>query len=138
MAFTNHFVIKGRLNGLNEYTEACRKSKFAGARMKKENQQVVRLYGQNAILKSQLRKVTNFPALFEITWYEPNANRDYDNIVFAKKFILDALVELKILPDDSLKYVRRANDEVKIDKENPRIEVVIKEINDYGEQQNEN
>ena len=47
-------------------------------------------------------------------------------------------VELKILPDDSLKYVRRANDEVKIDKENPRIEVVIKEINDYGEQQNEN
>lgn len=40
------------------------------------------------------------------TWIEPDRRRDIDNISAGKKYILDALVELGVLPDDSWKHVK--------------------------------
>lgn len=39
-------------------------------------------------------------------WHESTKKRDADNIAFAKKFILDALVNMRVLPNDSRKYVK--------------------------------
>ena len=134
MAFKNHFVIKGRLNDLNDYTNACRKNAYAGAKIKMGNEQIVRAHAQNALLRSHLRRSPKYPVVIDITWYEKDARRDFDNITFAQKFILDSLVQLKVLKDDSRKFVKRVNHDVQVDKDNPRIEVVIKEAIEDGEQ----
>ena len=81
------FTIRGRLDGLNEYTAATRQNRYAGAAMKKKNQQAVAfaLMGHN--------ERYDRPVQLRCVWYEPNKRRDIDNVAFAKKFILDALVE---------------------------------------------
>ena len=58
-------------------------------------------------------------------WYEPNKKRDLDNICFAKKFILDALVKNGTIKADGWKGVAGFTDDFFVDKENPRIEVDI-------------
>lgn len=120
------FIIQGRLDGLNEYTRACRGNKYGGNTMKKDNENAVIL----AIKQAKLTKVYKYPIALKITWIEPNSKRDIDNIVFASKFIQDALVKSGILENDSQKYINRLEHEVKTDRENPRIEVEIKEVQD--------
>lgn len=101
--------------------------------MKMGNEQIVRAHAQNALLRSHLRRASKYPVVIDITWYEKDARRDFDNITFAQKFILDSLVQIKVLKDDSRKFVKRVNHDVQVDKDNPRIEVVIKEAIEDGE-----
>lgn len=122
------FTIKGRLDGLNEYTAANRTNCYMGSAMKNKNEKVV-IY---AIRQAKLGKASNYPIQLKITWYEPNNRRDIDNIVFATKFIQDSLVKEKIIVDDSQKYINKIEHEVLIDKLNPRIEVEIKEVKENG------
>ena len=49
-------------------------------------------------------------------WHEKTKKRDADNIASAKKFILDALVKMRVLPDDSRKYVKGFYDVIVDDK----------------------
>lgn len=51
-----------------------------------------------------------------------------DNIAFAKKFILDALVKKGVLKDDGWKWVKGFTDEFFVDKKNPRVEVEMEEV----------
>lgn len=125
------FVIKGKLDGLNEYTRDNRANKYQGSNSKKINQQTAKI----AIYKAKLKKVDKYPIQLKIAWYEPNKRRDIDNITFATKFILDALVETGIIENDSQKYVNSISHRVRIDKNNPRIEVEIERgINDTERQ----
>lgn len=117
------FIIPGRLDGLNEYTKANRAHAYKGDEMKRVNETII-IY---AIRQARLQKVSSFPAALKITWYEPNAKRDVDNICFATKFIQDALVKEGIIPNDSQKYINKVEHEVSVDKNNPRIEVEILE-----------
>ena len=119
-------VIKDKLAGLNDYTRACRYSEYAGAKMKKENEEWVIAN----VIPQHVRPPKNFPIKVKIRWYERDERRDVDNITFAVKFILDAFVRLSILPDDSRKYVSKIEHEVLIDKNNPRIEVEFETISE--------
>lgn len=47
-------------------------------------------------------------------WIEDNRKRDLDGISFGKKFILDALVKMGKLPNDSQKYVKGFSDVFRI------------------------
>ena len=116
-------VIEGQLPNLNEYTRACRNNKYAGARMKATSERIITTY-----IQQQLKGVA-FKNTVELSfrWYEPNKKRDLDNICFAKKFILDALVSNGIIIADGWKGVIGFTDNFYVDKENPRIEVDIKE-----------
>jgi len=67
------------------------------------------------------------PVRLAFRWYEANKNRDLDNVCFAKKFILDALVNNKTIETDNWRGVHGFTDEFYIDRENPRIEVDIME-----------
>lgn len=69
--------------------------------------------------------------IVEITWYEKNKRRDPDNVAFAKKFILDSLVESGVLARDSQKYVSAFVDHFRVDPENPRIEIMIYENGEF-------
>lgn len=63
-------------------------------------------------------------------WYEKDRRRDKDNVAMAKKFILDSLQEMDIIRNDGWKEIIGFVDEFFIDKENPRIEVLLYEPQD--------
>ena len=115
-------TIYGRLPGLNDYTLRCRQNRFAGAKMKKDAEELIRGY-----IMSQ--RIPHFDKAVELnfSWYEPNSRRDLDNIAFAKKFVIDALVETGVIKSDGWKGVTGFTDSFYIDKSNPRIEVEIRE-----------
>lgn len=120
---TQRFVIDGKLDGLNAYTKANRSNRYAGAKMKKDNETVVMYY----IKKYKIKKVKGYPIKLKITWVESNMRRDLDNIAFATKFILDSMVKLGIIENDNQKYVTAIEHTVKVEREHPRIEVCIVE-----------
>ena len=117
------FTIQGKLISLNEYINTERTNRYAAAKLKKDQQELIGW----AIKQYKLTPITKYPVILNITWYEKNNRRDTDNIVFAKKFLMDSLVNQGILTDDSRKYVVGFNELIKTDKEYPRIEVEIKE-----------
>lgn len=117
-------VIKGRLSGLNEYTKACRNNKYAGANLKKVNEIKVTA----AIYECCKNRKIEKPVSIIYRWYEQNRKRDLDNIAFGKKFVQDALVKNGVLQGDGWKDIVGFSDEFYIDRENPRIEVEIREV----------
>ena len=119
-------TIQGRLDGLNDYTRSCRTNAYKGADCKKKNQRICK-YSIPLWLR---KKKLNFPVIVEITWYEKNKRRDPDNVAFAKKFVLDSLVESGTFPGDGQRYVLGFIDHFRVDSKNPRIEITIHEDND--------
>ena len=121
------FIIEGRLDGLNDYTLANRRNRFAGASMKKKNEEKV----GKAIL-DQLADITFDGEVFiEFLWVEQNRKRDLDNIAFAKKFILDSLTRTGVLKTDNWQTVTGFADYFEIDKDHPRIEVTIRSRHEH-------
>lgn len=91
-----------KLPSLNEYIKASkihRGNWNKGNQLKQDIQKDIAVY---------LRKLPNYekPVTINFTWVESNKKRDLDNICFAKKFILDALVNEGKLKNDNYKYVR--------------------------------
>lgn len=100
------FEIGKRLMGLNEYTAYNRANKYIGAKAKK-NEQAYIIW----CIREQLGKIKiDKPVIGHFTWIEENKRRDLDNICFAKKFILDALVQAGVLQDDNRKIVTNFTD----------------------------
>ena len=125
--------IPGRLPGLNEYTKACRGSKFSGNRLKR----ITEDYICQCIKASQEPPVddTGYPIRVRTVWIEPNSKRDVDNIVFAKKFIFDALVRSGVIVNDSQRFIRYTVDEVHTTGEtgdDAHIEVYLEPMNKEG------
>ena len=107
----NEFVILGRLPGLNDYTDACRSHWSKGARMKREVEEDIGWHILAARGAHKLRPVHG-PVSLAIEWHERNRRRDLDNIVSAKKFILDAMQKMGIIPNDDRDHVRAISDEI--------------------------
>lgn len=115
-------LIEGELTALNEFIDAERRNRYIAAKIKKDETG----YCQDVAKKSGLKlQETDFPCALIITWYVKNKRKDADNIAFAKKFILDGLVEAGVLPNDNRKYVQGFIDIVKEDKECQRIEITF-------------
>ncbi len=117
-------LIKGRLDGLNDYTAASRTNPYKGNKMKADNEAIV-----ICAIRQQLRRLhIESPVVLKFAWYEPNRKRDHDNVSsFGRKVIQDALVKCKVLQDDGWRCVVGFTDDFYCDKENPRIEVLIVE-----------
>jgi Holliday junction resolvase RusA-like endonuclease len=121
------FEIPGHLPGTNEIIDAAKKKARnykEYAMMKAENTELV------AWLAKKLSKYNRIN--LTITWYEPNEKRDPDNIMGGQKFILDGLVRAGTIPDDSRKYIGSITHRFETDRNNPRVEVEIEEV-DRGE-----
>lgn len=87
-----------KLPSLNAYINECRKNKFAGAKMKKEIEDDIGYF---------INKLPRFkkPIKINFTWIEADKRRDFDNVCFAKKFILDSLQKAGKLENDNRKWV---------------------------------
>ena len=63
-----------------------------------------------------------------ITYYMKNKRCDPDNIISSKKFILDGLRKAGVIEDDGWEQIKGFTEEWKVDKNNPRIEILFKEV----------
>lgn len=117
------FEIDKRLIGLNEYIKENRTNKYAGAKAKKKEQEYIMWCISKQLGNIEIEK----PVKAKFTWIEENKRRDLDNIAFAKKFILDALVEAGTLKDDNRKIVVGFEDRFEYAKES-KVIVELEEI----------
>lgn len=118
-------TIPGTLNNLNDYITAERTNRHKGAKMKADNGNIVAVAIRQCFRGVRIEK----PVFMEYLWIEPNKRRDKDNISsFGRKVIQDALVSAGVLKDDGWKYVVGFSDRFDVDKNNPRIEVLIREV----------
>lgn len=107
---SNGFIIHGRLASLNEYIAQCRIHPQKGAKLKREQQEQVEYDILIAKSKKWLTAV-NKAVIVHFYYEERTAKRDLDNVAsFAHKIILDALVEMEILQNDTQQWVRGFTD----------------------------
>lgn len=94
----NRIEIPFRLPSLNQYINECRKNRYAGGSMKKRIEEDISYY---------INKLPYFNKSVKIKfiWIENNKRRNFDNICYAKKFILDSMVKAGKLKDDNRNYV---------------------------------
>ncbi len=106
----NYFIIDTKLPSLNEYQNECRTNKYKGAKFKKEIEETIELFIYKYKRKKLLIPPTRFPITINIEWHEKDLKRDVDNIKSAAKFILDAMQETKIIPNDNRKHIAQIHD----------------------------
>lgn len=107
---SNGFIIHGRLASLNEYIAQCRIHPQKGAKLKREQQEQVEY---DILIAKQQNRLTavNKPVIVHFYYELSDRRRDLDNVSsFAKKVILDALVEMGILQNDTQQWVRGFTD----------------------------
>lgn len=130
MAIKHHkIIIPGTLPGLNDYIDAERSNKYQAAKLKRQTEEMIVM----CIWEQMPGIEISEPVHIVYHWYEPNKRRDKDNIAFAKKFVQDALVKAGVLANDGWQEIVSFADRFGIDKDNPRVEVVIERAGKGGE-----
>ena len=118
-------TVPGMLNNLNDYIAAERAHRQKGAKMKASNGDIVAVAISQCLRGVRIER----PVFMKYLWVEPNRRRDLDNISsFGRKVIQDSLVDAGVLKDDAWKYVVGFSDSFEVDADNPRIEVLIREV----------
>lgn len=119
-------TIPGEFPSLNQFIAANRTKPILGNKMKQESQIYIKVF-----LREQMRGVSiTEPIYITYHFYCKNKKRDLDNISsYFHKVFQDSLVDLKIIPNDGWNNIIGFSDLFYIDKEDPRIEVVLKSPN---------
>lgn len=99
-----------KLPSLNEYVNICRTNPYKASKFKKDIEDEIGFYIK------ELPRFEN-PVVIHFHWIEGNKKRDLDNIAYAKKHILDALVKFGKLKDDNRKCVSAFTDNFYYDTE---------------------
>ena len=99
-----------KLPSLNEYVNVCRTNPYKASKFKKNLEEDIGMF---------IEKLPRFerPVRIHFHWIEGNKRRDFDNVAFAKKFILDSMVKHGKLKDDNRKCVTGFKDTFSYEKE---------------------
>jgi Holliday junction resolvase RusA-like endonuclease len=116
------FIIEGRLSSMNDLIRACRTNPHVGAKMKRDNEELV-AWGIAAARLKPMRS----PVTVSVEWRERNSRRDPDNVRAGIKFVLDALVKAHVLAGDSQAHIAGLSDTFTVDKDDPRVIVRMEE-----------
>ena len=114
------FTLPITLPGLNNYTAACRGNAYGANAMKKRAEAAI-----TAHLPAP--EPLDYPLAVAIRWVEPSRRRDPDNVAFATKFILDAMVRAGVIDGDTHRHIASIAHTFAVDKTSPRIEVTVRE-----------
>lgn len=115
------FTIPHRLVRLNEYIRIERGNRYAAANTKKE---------QTGLCSWYVPKVKiNDPIDVKMIWTVKNFANDPDNVSMGAKFILDAMVNRKMIPKDNLTMVKSLKHEFKRGKDE-QVEVRVRRWED--------
>ena len=112
---------------LNQYTNANRSNRFGGAKKKKEATQICAIHTKKAMREGF--KLHTFPVDFEFNWYAKDRRSDKDNIAFMRKFVFDGFIQAGLLRNDGWGEIGNWTDTFHVDKEYPRVEITIKQLN---------
>jgi hypothetical protein len=115
--------IASRLPSLNQIIDAAKVRNGRWSRYA-ELKQVYQSVCQLDLKRAKLKPIRG-PVSLTFVWMEPNAKMDPDNRMAGQKFILDALVALKILQNDGWKDIRSITHEWAVDKERPGVRILI-------------
>ena len=112
------FFVPGPLPGANDI---IRKHRMVYSKLKAQWGLTI----ARVIIVSKLRRVRACTISF--LWQEKHNRRDDDNIMFGQKFVLDALRDTKIIPDDRRQFVHALTHRIVIDPSQPGVLVTIEE-----------
>lgn len=100
------FEIKTKFPTLTDIISASKKHFAVYSKMKKKYTNMVWAFAKAAHVKT-----ASGPIRLTVIWREPKkSRRDPDNVMAAKKFILDGLVNAGVIQNDSHKYVSGCSD----------------------------
>lgn len=94
-------VIDYKLENWNDVIKYNRANKFIGARHKKEEMNIVKIF----LLK--VPKIEKYPIKLNCIWHTSNLGSDLDNKCI--KAVLDQMQEMGILENDNIKHIREIN-----------------------------
>lgn len=110
-----------KLPSLNDYVNACRSHRMAGATLKKKTEARILPYLTPLPIFSG-------PIFIRCHWIDQNARRDIDNVSFAIKFLLDALQTAGKIPNDNRQYVRGLQHSFSVNKAGYAVILEIEEL----------
>lgn len=111
-------IIKGRLPGYNDFNTGHWAARY---RIKSEAMETIAW----SIRAQKIRPVES-KAKVRIICYEPNKRRDPSNVrAGAEKVIYDELQNSGIIKDDNWAGLHDIPAQIKLDRENPRVEIFI-------------
>lgn len=111
-----------KLPSLNEYIRVCRSNPYQASKFKRDVENDIGIF---------INRLPRFekPVKIHFHWIEGNKRRDLDNVCYAKKHILDALVKSGKLKDDSRRYVVGFTDTFEYAKET-KVILTIEEVDE--------
>lgn len=116
------FTIPGELPTRNEEINASKKHWGAEGKLKREALERCGWSGIKQIPKLEAVKL-------EVTFYREDRRTDPDNIISAIKYVIDSLQEYGVIENDGWRQIKPPFDlGWKKDKENPRTEVFLREV----------
>jgi len=115
------FEINMKLPSLNDYIKVCRANYYYA------NQYKAHIEQQIGLFLMKMPRMTK-PIKIHFHWVESTKKRDYDNVAFAKKFILDSMQRYGKLENDNRKYVKGFTDTFEYGKET-KVIIEIEEVN---------
>ena len=117
-------TFSGRLPGINEIVRENRTNRYAGAKQKRDVQaRIAHTWRFLRGVRFEKR------VLVRVRFYEEDNRRDDDNVFGGLKFILDTLQKMGVIKNDGPKCVHVLPERF-TDRDNPRIEVDIEEMED--------
>ncbi|MEN1968999.1 RusA family crossover junction endodeoxyribonuclease [Lentibacillus sp. N15] len=111
------FIIPGELPTTNEIIDLSKKHYMQYSEMKRTYTGLV------SMIARRLPNVKK--ADFQITWHCKDKRKDKDNIMGGQKFIFDGLVHAGVIKNDGWSQIGDVDHRFKVDKGNPRIEVLL-------------
>ena len=115
-------VIDGELPNLNEIIETSKMHWAKYAEEKRKWTETVAWLAKEQV-KKKYKKID-----LTFVWYCRNKRKDKDNIIAGQKFIIDGLVQAGVIENDGWEQIGNISHFFSIDKENPRVEVIIKGV----------
>ena len=103
----NELTLSFGLPGLNEIIKVAKAHHMAYATMKKKYTHAaeMELIAQGCIPDKPFKMID-----IEFTWIESGRARDPDNVRVGAKFVLDAMVNKEVIPNDTMEYVKLLTD----------------------------
>ena len=123
-------VISGELPALNEIIALLKKGKGSYQPYNDIKQQLSIMIMYQC--RKQLKGKKFNKVFLHIIWYCKNKKKDKDNIAAGGlKILLDSMVHAKVIENDGWKNVEGFSHKFEVDKSNPRVEILIEEVEEW-------
>ena len=124
--------IPHELADLNKFIYEQRANRFGGNKIKRQNTELCKTYFKKAINEGLKLNGDSLPINITFEWHVKNKRKDKDNIAFAKKFVLDGMVESGLIPNDGWGEVGNLTDTFQVNKKKQGVIVYIEAVEEVA------